>query len=831
MASNLFIALGGAGCKVISGLQKMNHILYSHDVQTVGQAQTDPNYYVYIDADDRVKVFSQNREANTTTMPFSSFRTEAFYKTEQQKGEVNAWFDSENIVLPDLNLYNGAGGERQIGRKGYWNGCNIAMEELLNKIKNNNRHSIISGTNIFEDTTIYIVTGSVGGTGSGIFIDVLYTIWRYYIQQGYNGNMNIKAIILMPGSFLNMVNDPNLRLKYKMNGYAFLNEVNAFIKFGLTNLEDQFHSFVPGIYNTPASPNQNWQPLNAAVIIDDSNDKFAFKQEFLYNTITEFLYTYTFGRDKLGTSNKPINIETRTIESLLDSALTNSEPNRNLPQVDFFNSFGLLVVQSATAEHFPAFVTSRFKLDILEYLTENSDGFKNGANNEKVLYKTLQKALSEVYRAFENSYISSFQTPKLEKSAMVDYARLLKGLDFSKPITIANGAELDIIVAAINRLNTTLNYICDECNSKILSFIQEQLFEGVSLNSLQILLRKLDEDYYHLFLNEQNFNLQDKKDDQIIKDAVAIIKSRAKMHFYHKLSKGSDTGNASGCIDISLNYLASISKELHALINHITINDYDPIIESLVELQGNGLKRIVPDVDDLISTYHNKWIIKPDGALVKWYDELQVDLKAHSKTLFISVFKDDRYNDYLKPQSLDLKKFSKSFQLHLNELTDRLRSEDVTYKSRMDKSLLQISEEEKCEKAFVHYKNFDFPFIKLKKSAVPSKTVYAGYNFENNSELFKQIGYDPNSFNDILLDSLQFKHRLVKLVFFSKISFDDYFLYEDMKQNFEVSFTKKRKAGESVPCPFIHKAFEGENFEGDVYGILYSKARPIDTFE
>jgi len=824
MASNLFIALGGTGFKVVSRLQQMNIDMYDSGVLTGGVSTPDPNYYVYLDTDQVSTNFAGNAVGNTTVMDLGPFRPANYYKTIPQRDEINSWFDTENITMPASDLKAGAKGIRQLVRMGYYYepNCNTALVSLLNQFHYKNKNAITTNRNNLDNLKVYVVSGSAGGTGSGIFIDVIYTIWRYFIEQGYSGNMNVKAIILMPNSFLK-VNDPDLKLKYKMNGYAFMNEVNALVKFGLTNLDDQFHSFVPKINNHPS--NQNWQPLNAGVIIDDVNDKFAFNQNFLYDTITEFLYTYTFGKDILGKSSKTVNSDAKTIEDLLDSALTNSEPNRNLQQVDFFNSFGLLVVQSATAEHFPDYVTSRFKLDILDYLTEDSGNNSNDATSSNALYLSLNKKLSDIYATFENSFEATFQSPKLDKSAKADFARILKLLNFGKPIPKVNGPGLESIIASISNLEKKLNNICIECNNKVLGFIQEQLFEGVSVKTLQTLLKKLDDDYYQALLNEQKVNPQDKTDDQVIKDAVTILKSRAKMHFYYKLSKGSETGNSSGYLDHALNYLASISKELHALKNDIKVYNYEPFIESLVDLKENGAKMIVPDVDSLITAHLNKWIVNPDGALYKWYKELKADWKALSKTLLISVFEDSQYKSFLNPQNLDVKKLNKSLSTHLNELTDAFRSENVAYKSRMDKSLLQIIAEENCENALAHLKRFDYPFIKLTTPHTVSKKVFAGYQIENNDEVVKQIGYDPNQFNDIMLDSVQFKHKIVKIVFFHKLSFSDYFNFESLRVDFQNNFTRMKTEKKNVSSPFIHKALAGAEFDGDNYYVLCSASK------
>jgi hypothetical protein len=845
MISNLFIGLGGAGTKVVSRLQQMNIDMYSSGVHNGGNAESDPNYYVYLDTDQVSTKFATAVSGNTTVLNLSPFRPANYYKTDSQKQEINTWFDSENISLTPYNLEEGSGGVRQLGRMSYYYNpsCFNGLVELFNRIQFDNRAAIFANNNILESLNVYVVTSSVGGTGSGIFTDVIYTIWRYFIEQGYNGNMNVKAIILMPNSFLK-VNDPDLKLKYKMNAYAFMNEVNAIVKFGLTNGVDQFHSFVPKVYNHPS--HQNWQPLITGIIVDDVNNYFLIRQDSLYETISEFLYTYTLGKDASWGESRFLGNYTISIESLLDSALTNTEPNRNLPLVDFFNSFGLAVVQSATIEHFPDFVNSRFRLDVLEYLTEGGSPSGSSASQEDLLFNSLYIVLIDTYLAFENQYVSTFLSPQLDTSARADYVRLLKVLTFGKQLFISNGSGLESVISSVNGIERELNDICTECNCKILNFIQEQLFEGVSVKTLQNVLKKLDNLIYEAYLNELQTSNQDKTGDEMINDlahthillhrhkdktddevinyAREILKNRAKMYFYYKLSKGSEDGNTSGHLDDALNYLNSISKELLALKNEINGTQYEPFIDSLLSLKENGAKMIVPDVETLIARHLNKWIVNPDGALFRWYNELQADWKSFGKQLMVSVFDDAEFKGYLSPANLDVKKLNRSLIKHLDKLTDSFRNDNVAYKARMDKSLLQIISEENCESALQHLKKFDYPFIKLTKPCTVFKKVFAGYQIENNADIFNQIGYDSNDFNDFMLDSIQFKHKIFKIVFFHKLSFSDYFLYEEMEKDFEREFTQKRRSGATVSCPFIHKAFEGSNFEGNVYEVLSSNA-------
>jgi hypothetical protein len=218
-------------------------------------------------------------------------------------------------------------------------------------------------------------------------------------------------------------------------------------------------------------------------------------------------------------------------------------------------------------------------------------------------------------------------------------------------------------------------------------------------------------------------------------------------------------------------------------------------------------------------------LLTPDGALSRWYKELNADWKALSKTLLVSVFEDSQYKSFLNPQNLDVKKLNKSLLLHLNELTDAFRSENDAYTTRIDKSLLQIIAEENCENALAHLKRFDYPFIKLTTPHSVSKKVYAGYQIENNAEVVQQIGYDPNQFNDIMLDSLQFKHKIVKIVFFHKLSFSDYFNFESLGADFQNNFAELKKEKKIVSSPFIHKELAGPKFDGDNYSVLNSASK------
>ena len=144
----------------------------------------------------------------------------------------------------------------------------------------------------------------------------------------------------------------------------------------------------------------------------------------------------------------------------------------------------------------------------------------------------------------------------------------------------------------------------------------------------------------------------------------------------------------------------------------------------------------------------------------------------------------------------------------------------MNYRNLRSSDLRDIMYELDCYNALEHYRNFDYCFLQYTDDIPIAKELYIGH-FLGNTSFLSRIGCS-NNMNQIFIDDPFFRDRIIKVVFKKGISISDYFRFDEMKKEFNASFTepKQKDPNHPVLSPFIHKDFCGENFDGDVYSVL-----------
>jgi hypothetical protein len=341
---NLFIGLGGAGCEVVSELQNIS------DNSTNSNKTANNDYYLYVDT-DLESISAVGERNNTYVIDLSSFRP-VDYLHSSQRNEIESWFDIENALVPQLALKNGSTA-RQLARMAWYYNSKTSkvISDLLDKFSSDNQLAITNNFNRLDSLKIFVVTSTVGGTGSGIVFDLLYSMWRYYTdQKGFNGNLDVTGLLIMPDAYLDFEKDANVIQKFNLNAFAFLQELNALVKIGLqTNNNDQFYRYCPNERFMPIE--QTWQPFRRVILVGGSNARFSFTLSHLYSTLSEFLHTFVTSHKLYGNS---IHLDesgsSLTVQQFLETTLINSEPDRNKDYVNFFSSINCFISESKLNE-------------------------------------------------------------------------------------------------------------------------------------------------------------------------------------------------------------------------------------------------------------------------------------------------------------------------------------------------------------------------------------------------------------------------------------------------------------------------------------------------
>ncbi|MDD4148684.1 MAG: tubulin-like doman-containing protein [Bacteroidales bacterium] len=795
--ANLFIALGGTGYKSVSKLQE-----YCENYASA-KGGNDSNYYLYVDTDE-TSINPVIKKQNTFVIDLSKFKVVDYYKTVEQKKQINIWFDGENISIPQVDLKAGAKGIRQLTRMGFYlhPGAKDVITRLLDGFIIDNQLAIKNNDNNLNSLKIYVVSGTAGGTGSGILYDFLYTMWRYYIDdKGMNGNLDVCGVLLMPNLFLK-VNDKDLVNKYKLNGYAFIQETNALVKIGQqTHLPDQFFNYFNGEVSSK-SPSTAWQPFQKAILIDDLNINFQFTQRYLYETISEFLFSFTLGRDVYGDDNI-VDGNNAKIQELLDSALTNTAPDLNREYINYFGSYGILVIKSAN-EYFARYTKARLKEDTLDSVIGTLDDFSED------LYQEIQVYIEKLYNDFERKAI--IIPPKgSSKEEKLELANVLKLLDFNKKFPEAKEPKIKEFLSQLSENKKSLDALCDDVKKYLYTLHESKLSEH-SLYSLINAVKKADNHFYNIWDTNNKLNFDEKSFD-----VVNTVESKMMKYFCYHLSKGSENNNNNGYLDLFKEYLEKLVKELVLLRTKLK-DEQSEIITDLQERKKNQSSAIVPSVDDIIGIVGKNLVFKEDGEFVKWYQEAQFDIKNQHQKINAKIYTDTNPNK--KFINFDIKfkneKYRGNFVEELERVTlDALDSQ--SYQSIINKTVYDLIDEGSY--SIDYFDRFEYPFIRLNTPINASRFVFAG-SFNNRDTLLSNLGYHEANINHIKIDDLFFKDRIIKIAFHNSIALDDYFLFNQLKTNFNENYTKLKKDNKIVATPFIHKEFGGEKFDGNVFKLL-----------
>lgn len=234
VAPTLIIGIGGTGIEVVGRLKKHLRVHYHGYEQPADMIKFLLFDTISITKQDRelAEVFSESEEEYINLS--SNFNAFAYLQENYSKDQdLRKWWDNRYSVSPQYQEW-GAKRVRQLGRL-FLHNKHLQVEAVIQK-------KVQDTCTIFEDLVrdqnlsevgsnfrVYIVTSSCGGTGSGIFLDILYKIWRAVLTQGRIPE--IRAFMFLPGIFEEEARKSSLELvqAHRANAYAFLKEIDYFL--------------------------------------------------------------------------------------------------------------------------------------------------------------------------------------------------------------------------------------------------------------------------------------------------------------------------------------------------------------------------------------------------------------------------------------------------------------------------------------------------------------------------------------------------------------------------------------------------------------------------
>lgn len=420
---HIFIGLGGSGCQTVAQIkEKVYEKKFGDTPQTKSRLDAmNENYrFIFIDTDSR-DIDEANKRNRTSfeygRVPFISPNTDL---VNLGKGNPQAiWYeagqDADTLInkrileacspelaakIPDQPLAFGAGAFRMKSRIAFAHALSDFQMKLQAAISALNDVKTTGGS----DFNIYywIVSSSLGGTGSGIINDVLYHVNMMHRQTVGDGDPQLILTMYMPKIY---IDQNNTEEKYTLNSYGVFSELEAFKCMSQEPSQNTvFHRMaLVNDYNL-IDTNRKYCPFYYMVPIDVQTDKGTSlgTQHEMYRNTAELLYHVHEGKGG------------ETFRSDIDNYM-NDIMERN--HENFLVPMGYVSLHKPE-EQMRAYMRTRFKRDVLrDWLLNNVKSSVVEDNKKESVYKEVFGSIMEngVFYTAIDDQIAEIQSEATEK--------------------------------------------------------------------------------------------------------------------------------------------------------------------------------------------------------------------------------------------------------------------------------------------------------------------------------------------------------------------------------------------------------------------------------
>lgn len=367
---HIFIGIGGSGCQTVSQIkEKVYEKRFPEATATKSrlQAMNDSYRFIFLDTDQR-DIDEANKRNRATfeqgKVPFISPQTDLvnlgranphaiYYEAKQDpntlinKRILEACSPELATKIPDQPLAFGAGAFRMKSRVAFAHSLADFHSKVQAAISSLNDVKTVGG----EDCIIYywVVGSTLGGTGSGIFNDVLYHLNQIHHQVVGNGDPQLVLTMYMPKVYI----DSNAtEEKYTLNAFGVFSELEAFKAMSFEKSQNTvMHRLAFQNDYSLINSNKRYCPFYYLIPVDIQTDKGTSlgTTRTMYRNTAEMLFHLHNG--KAGA----------TFRSDIDNYM-NDIMERN--HKDFLVPMGYVSLQKPT-EQFNKYMRFRLRRDIL----------------------------------------------------------------------------------------------------------------------------------------------------------------------------------------------------------------------------------------------------------------------------------------------------------------------------------------------------------------------------------------------------------------------------------------------------------------------------------
>ena len=478
---HIFIGIGGQGVKTVAQIKaKVYEKRFSEATasKTRLQAMNDSYRFLFIDTDQRDidNANKDNRESfEHGKVPFISPQTDLinlgranpqaiYYEAKKDQNTLinkrilEACSPELSNKIPDQPLSFGAGAFRIKSRIAFAHSLADFQSKLQAAISSLNDVKTVGG----EDCIIYywLVSSCLGGTGSGIFNDVLYHINQLHHQIVGNGDPQLVYTMYMPKVFIDANSTEE---KYSLNAYGVFSELEAFKKMSYDEKQKTvMHRLAFNNDYNLVDATKRYCPFYYVIPVDIQTDKgtsLGSPGTMCHNT-AEMLYHLHNGQAGA------------TFRSDIDNYMNDiMEQNHE----EFLVPMGYVSLQKPQ-EQFAKYMRARFRRDVLRSWLLCSDKKQAAVKKEEIepLYKKLFIELDP------------FAGDSIAHSFLENAKKLQKMLDEVDPDAEKMDEELEIGNVS-SELSRVENVFKAECADEKRAYYKKILVDGIWKQAEQLI--------------------------------------------------------------------------------------------------------------------------------------------------------------------------------------------------------------------------------------------------------------------------------------------------------------------------------------------------------
>ncbi len=279
------IGLGGTGKGIILALKKMiaensKHGMADYPFLHVLSIDTDVSVG---DAKSSIRTIKESELTLNPNKEIYNLRVDFVTPPNLNEYPIGKWFpSSQKHYLTAADIAKGASQRKTTGRFSFaWNASDL-MDRLRNILANpvdiNTARDLGLGSNIAQETNVFICGSLCGGTGSGTFLDTAYLVRHIAKVLGRN-DIKIYGIFALSTMFEGMQGD----VQIKPNCYASLVELDHFMnKINYGNPNRQFQPAYKN-FSERYDDSSMYPPFDFPFLFDKTN-----REGFSFNSPTAF---------------------------------------------------------------------------------------------------------------------------------------------------------------------------------------------------------------------------------------------------------------------------------------------------------------------------------------------------------------------------------------------------------------------------------------------------------------------------------------------------------------------------------------------------------------